>query len=293
MAKLLGKKPSNNKNRQLAVAARDVTATWVKTNKVNVKHPHLSGYSEVALRVRFLKGFEEEALSILQGIAHKLGRRGLAHKPYPISKAVLMPPENLTANAFTTAREKEAVPPYRDGHNGQRLQLAMARAVHQRCFEHRADPNQEAFGSARMWVAYARLAPVVEEVLEVKFGADPRVWPDRVAAFATQLHVGEHDAEVLKVSAQIPGHFDSRVGELKKLVKDIFPPLTRMLHSVEAAKKMGVSEQPPQPQQTDPAPEGEAPVGSQGSTGEPRVGDVTDQLAKELDSAPNKRSWSN
>ena len=56
---------------------------------------------------------------------------------------------------------------------------------------------------------------------------------------------------------------------------------------------MGVSEQPPQPQQTDPAPEGEAPVGSQGSTGEPRVGDVTDQLAKELDSAPNKRSWSN
>ena len=224
LAKLLGKKASNNKNRQLAVAASYVTATWMKANKVSVQHPHLSGYSEVALRVRFIKGFEEEALHILQGIAHELGRRRLAHKPYPISKAVLMPPENLTANAFTTAREKEAVPPYRDGHNGQRLQLAMARAVHQRCFEHRADPNQEAFGSARMWVAYARLAPVVEEVLEVKFGADPRVWPDRVAAFATQLHVGEHDAEVLKVSAQIPGHFDSRVGELKKLVKDIFPP---------------------------------------------------------------------
>ena len=100
------------------MAARDVTATWVKTNKASVKHPHLSGYSEVALRVRFLKGFEEEALSILQGIAHELGRRGLAHKPYPISKAVLMSPENLTTDAFTTAREKEAVPAYRDGHNG-------------------------------------------------------------------------------------------------------------------------------------------------------------------------------
>ena len=159
-------------NKLYVIADNEVTARWLSNNKAEAAHPHLKSYTEISYRARFLKGFCEEAWQYLRGeVASELGRRGLAHKPFPIGTRVLMSADILNAKAFSSAKDKEAVPAWRDGKAGDALQLAMVKAVMKRMFEHNVvSIRSDAFKDGASWAAFARLEPVITNVLKQEFG---------------------------------------------------------------------------------------------------------------------------
>jgi len=124
-----------------------ISVQWLKANKVEAVHAQMKSYSEVSLRVRFLKGFCPEALKfLLTNVASKWGEFGLASKPFPVNRSLLMSPEILTSSGFTASRDKESVPAWRDGAAGSSLQMAMVIAIDKRMFEYELHKtNSEAF----------------------------------------------------------------------------------------------------------------------------------------------------
>ena len=68
----------------------------------------MKSYSEVSMRVRFIKGFSNEALNILNSeVVSERGKRGFAHKPFPLSRAVLLSADILSSGGFSSARDKD------------------------------------------------------------------------------------------------------------------------------------------------------------------------------------------
>ena len=133
------------------------------------------------------------------------------------------------------------MPAWRDGQAGEALQMVMVKCVEKRMFEHNVvNIRSDAFKDGASWAAFARLEPVISNVLKQEFGDDSKVWPDVAGVFFRELWRGDLDQEITKTSLQLPAHYDSRYGEMMKAMKDQFTPLARTLRIVKAAAAMKV-----------------------------------------------------
>ena len=85
---------------------------WFTTNKVAPQHCQMNSYSNLALRLRFIKGFH--ALDKLAELASKMGMLRLVSKPFPVPKSVLLGSGILSSEAFSTSAERDSVPSWRN-----------------------------------------------------------------------------------------------------------------------------------------------------------------------------------
>ena len=68
------------------------------------------------------------------------------------------------------------------------MQMTMVKAVEKRMFEYNVvNTRTDAFKDGASWVAFARLEPVITNVLKQEFGDDANVWPDAVGIFHREL----------------------------------------------------------------------------------------------------------
>ena len=79
---------------------------WVRESKHKTGHPSLENYNEIQLIVRFLNGFNPEALEHIFALWSALGDKGLANKPFPLAKGVIRDPRILTSDAFSSGKDK-------------------------------------------------------------------------------------------------------------------------------------------------------------------------------------------
>ena len=201
-----------------------VTKQWLNSKKVSLLHPQIKGYADLALRHRFLRGFSPEARQRLHDkIVLPMGERGLASKPFPISRAVLMDSGILTSDAFSTLKEKEDVPSWRDGAAGRALQLRMADAAGTRFWEydyHQAsDQKASIFASGATWAGFTRLISHLESALEGALGTRSS-WPDSAACVRREIWRGEHDQELARLAAQLPSNLDNTPTQMHAHLKD-------------------------------------------------------------------------
>ena len=80
----------------------------------------MPNYTKIVLRVRAVNGFHE-FLSLHHDITEELGRKGLSHKQFPLTAALLLDPHILTSETFA-GPENNSVPQWHDGTSGRELQ---------------------------------------------------------------------------------------------------------------------------------------------------------------------------
>jgi len=229
------KLPATHQGKVQAVHTKECTSEWMKSKKVKSAHPHLHSQQEITYRVRFLKGFSAEARASLFALASALD-----NKPFPLSRAVLLSPDILSDAGFVSQKEKNAVPSHRAGEAAATLHVEMVRLLEARCrgwVQLSQAPSaapastapaqaltprkgRDAFASGAHWVAFARLYNHVRRGLENLYGDDVAGWPDQAVTMHTQLWNGEYDADMLRVSQQVPPHFDTRPVEMSKMLQD-------------------------------------------------------------------------
>ena len=300
MKSLLDKKhlPPTLANRLTVMSSSDINHLWLKVNKVTTSHPVLRQYHDVLVRLRFAKGFNPDAFQkLVTDFASEAGRQGLANQESPLTRSLLMDSNLLKSDAFTDSRQAEAVPSYRDGRSGDELQFRMVEDFIQRYFGGRpptSSPDvlpgtatsikskpRETFKSADAWVAYSRLTPVIEKVVAMKFGNAAESWPDAAAKFMREHRVGQYDIDCQKCSAILASQFDSRPADMMQGVEQNFQPLRRMLAGISAADAL---KHAPQDIQKFSEPKDTEKDGAAKNTdnNEPTLGDVTNEMAKDL-----------
>ena len=299
-ALLLGK-PATFKNRLAALCTKGVTKRFLEDKRAKINHPEMSTYAKVVLRVRAVLGFHEFH-ALHKEVNEEIGRKGLAHKPFPLTPALLLDPNILTSDAFTGS-EKNSVPQWRDGAAGRELQKAMVDVARRRLFEFDmasvvASGGKMAFASGVHWVAFARFngPPYyhVEACLEKHFDQKSR-WPDGVKTFYVGFMVGESDPELAKLSCLFPAALDSQPMQLQKRLCEMFPPLLHLLQTKdsEAARLASAQEKQAEEAKKEEAKKEDEKKEEQ-STAVHAVhdGDVTDELFKDQ-SASSKRNLCN
>ena len=207
-----------------AITNKMVTKQWLNSQKVSLLHPQIKSYADLALRHRFLRGFVPEARQRLYDkIVMPLGERGLASKPFPISRAVLMDRNILTSDAFGTLKEKEDVPSWRDGAAGRALQVRMADAAGTRYwdydFHQASDQKASIFASGSAWAGFTRLISHLETAMEVALGTRSS-WPDSAACVLREIWRGEHDQELARLAVQLPSNLDNTPTQMHVHLKD-------------------------------------------------------------------------
>ena len=144
----LGTNPATIKNKLNAMNHKDINSKWMIANKVKCQHPHMESLQEMSLRVRFLKGFSPDALAFIRtDICSYCAEAGLSHKPFPLSRHVLLSADILTTAAFAHGKDKEGVPAYRDGEAGKELQMNMVKIVLKRLKEYSVRGRQDVFSN--------------------------------------------------------------------------------------------------------------------------------------------------
>ena len=88
-----------------ALCTKGVTKRFLDDKKANAMHPEMSNYTKIVLRVRAVNGFHE-FLSLHHDINEGLGRKGLSHKQFPLTPALLLDPHILTSEAFAGPEKK-------------------------------------------------------------------------------------------------------------------------------------------------------------------------------------------
>ena len=207
-----------------AITNKMVTKQWLNSKKVSLLHPQIKSYADLALRHRFLRGFVPEARQRLYDkIVLPMGERGLASKPFPITRAVLMDPNILTSDAFGTLKEKEDVPSWRDGAAGRALQVRMADAAGTRYwdydFHQASDQKASIFASGSTWAGFTRLISHLEAAMEGALGTRSS-WPDSAACVFREIWRGEHDQELARLAAQLPSNLDNTPTQMHVHLKD-------------------------------------------------------------------------
>ena len=218
--------PATRDGRAAAMHHKDITSQWLKTKNVKSTHPHLGSQQEIGLRVRLLKGYDKAAMEMLYETASARGP-----KPFPVGRSVLLSADILSPDAFTTLKEKNAVPAWRAGEAGAALHREMSKAIDKRAAYQESlssaasRKHKDAFVTGAHLAAFARLYPHVRRGLEATFGAEDAAWPDPVATLHAQLMGGEHDSELLRVSQQLQSHYDTRPIDMLKMLQDPSAPI--------------------------------------------------------------------
>jgi hypothetical protein len=241
---LLDKKklPPTTKNKIAVLTAPEINAKYMQSNKFTTGHPMLQTYSEIACRVRFRKGFNDEAMEKIYTFKKEWGRRGWADKPLPLTRKLLMDERILTSNGLT-GTAKESVPEWRDGERGRKLQLAMLDDAHERCFDLQVHTG-ELFKDGETWAHYSRLKPMIFLALNLEHG-DPTGWPPLIVNFWSEIRKGQYDAEILSVSQLLPPTVDSQVaGQQAAMITNVFKTLRAKSLSLKQLASMSVLSPP-------------------------------------------------
>jgi hypothetical protein len=88
---------------------KEMNRKYMEQHKITTSHPHIKTYNDIHQRQRYLKGFSPLAHRGLLDLSSEMGEKGMAHGYFPLTKAVILDPCILTADAFSTQREKEEV----------------------------------------------------------------------------------------------------------------------------------------------------------------------------------------
>ena len=294
-------------NRVMVMSSSDIGVQWLKVNKVTSPHPVLKTYPDLVLRLRFTKGFSSVAFDkLVNEFASEAGRHGLASLESPLTRTLLMDANLLKSEAFIDKRQQEAVPSYRDGRAGDMLHSRMADDFIDRYFlpvrkvwgsssssdvlpgsstisPIRFKPR-DTFKTADAWVAYSRLTPFIERILQMKYGNAAETWPEAAAKYLREHQMGSYDLDCLKTSSALPAQFDSRPSEMMKLIEQNFQPLKGMLNKIAAAEALKQAPQDTQKDQTEPGKDEETNEGA-GEDQKEVLGDVTQELAKDMSAA--------
>ena len=108
---------------------------FIDDNKIKVEHPEMSSYQRIVRRVRAINGFKEWPL-LHKLVIDELGKRGLAHKPCPLTSGLLLDPTGICSDALGIKSERENVPQWRDGAAAVDLQKAMCEVANKRMFDY-------------------------------------------------------------------------------------------------------------------------------------------------------------
>jgi hypothetical protein len=239
---LLKGKSNTMKNRVDAMASPTVSKRWLTENKVRPAHPQMNTYEALALRHRVVKGFAPLKL-LHKAIFCRMGSMGKAHMASPLPKSVLLDPAILTSAGFVLQKDKEDVPPWRDGAAGEALQVKMVSVAEIRYLEHNfCETGVPLFANGANWAAFARLVGPVEEVLSNLYGAKAG-WPDSLKAMRREMWRGEHDEEMKALSLQLPGHLDSR--QMHARVQEQLRFLSRKIADLSVKSQNAVVVAPP------------------------------------------------
>ena len=237
MKNLLQGKPPTFKNKLGALNTPGVTKKFLDDNHVKIEHPEMNSYQRVVQRVRAINGFGEWNL-LHKLVAEELGRRGFANKTFPLSQNLLMDPHILTSKAFTLKTDKDAVPLWRDGASGERLQKAMCEVAAARLFEWGGlNSNKTIFSSGAHWAAFARFCGgpdhFLDSALERTFGSKSS-WSGSLKTLHKDIWSGEYDAEIAKMCAVFPATLDSQPIMFERRLLESFGPLVQALHVRES-----------------------------------------------------------
>jgi hypothetical protein len=88
LAELLQKQklPPTMKNKMKVLTTPECSAKYMMFNKFMTGHPLMNSYQAIALRVRFKKGFADEAIDQVFEFKKEWGKRGWADRPLPLTR---------------------------------------------------------------------------------------------------------------------------------------------------------------------------------------------------------------
>lgn len=213
----------------------------LETLGAKLEHPSLAHYGALALRVRFLSGFDKDALGLMRTLLfEEMGKRGMAHKKFPLHQTLLLAPDILTSQGFQRSKEKDAVPMWRDGAAGARLQADMVRAAASRYFDFKGEKSEKPlFAAAAHWTALGRLIEPIKAAFLNRFGASQQQWPEPVQARLREIWRGDYDAELVRLSAAVPVALE--VQAMASRVAQELPCISRLLATIAEIELVGVA----------------------------------------------------
>ena len=241
MQALLKGKPNTQSNRIDAMTTQGVTKKFLDKNKADIRHPEMNNYNKIQLRVRAVLGFHEFE-DLHKQISEELGRRGALHKQFPLPSSLLLDPNILTSDGFSTPAEKTNVPMWRDGSAGRELQKAMVTVAKRRLFEFGmvdaiCSGTKTLFANGATWAAFARVCGPPHDhmgaILEKHFHNQDE-WTDAVKAFRTALWTGEHDVEINKLASLLPAALDSQPSQMQRRISEVFPPILTVMQQKDS-----------------------------------------------------------
>jgi len=202
-------------------------------------HPVMNSYPAIMLRLRFLKGFCEEGIRGLHELIYeRMGREGIADRPFPIPSSILMSADILTSSGFTTSGEKDKVPAWRDGALGASLQRRMADVAARRYFDHGGVRSAKAlFANAAAWPAFTRLIDYIDQLFAQDFGP-PGTWPDSASIRHREIWRGDLDHEMVQFCAVAGAHLDANPHQMMARIKVELPCVSRLFKSIEETREM-------------------------------------------------------
>ena len=294
---LLGDKPPTFANKLVAITSHGVHKRFITENKISIKHPEMVRYQQVVQRVRAVAGFEYWDLLHKQ-VWQEMGRKGLGHLPCPLTSALLLDPQIYTSEAFTKS-ERDNIPMWRDGANGNVIQQAMVEVARCRLFDHNvvSGVSKALFSSGSHWTAFARLnGPPhwhIDTVLTKEFGPKES-WNDSVKAAWKSTWTGEFDVELSKMSSLLPSNLDGQPHQMQARVKELFNPVQQLLHARQTeAQRLHATQQEREAEAKKKAEEeAKQKAAADGIPNIPDVhedGDVTDDLCPDADSAAKRK----
>ncbi len=236
MTGLLRGAPVTPKNKLAAIATAGVTKRFIDDNKIKISHPEMNSYQRVVQRVRAVNGFKEWDL-LHHLVVEEMGRRGLAHKPCPLTSHLLLDPSIYTSDAFVTKSERENVPAWRDGAPGKELQTAMCEVARARLFDFGgidSTTTKAVFLNGAHWAAFARMCGPPTYHLDVALGRafDGRdAWPDSVKATHRSIWAGDHDVELAKLCSVLPSNMDAQPSVMQKRLLEGLTPLVQVIEA--------------------------------------------------------------
>ena len=226
MKALLKTKQPTLANKLECLNSKDITVKWLEGNKITTMHPEMKTYKQIQSRVKALKGFAYFE-KLHTEVNEEMGRRGLGHLPFPIPSNILLDVSILSTAAFTEG-ERRTIPLYRDGVLADNLHKGMVEVARIRAFEYgfvSPKGSKNLFATPAHWLACGRfLGPPHCHLNNVvkKVGGES----DAGESLLRAIWMGDHDVELAKMCAALPGTVDLDPEVMRERLREMFPPCT-------------------------------------------------------------------
>jgi len=149
---------------------------------------------------------------------------GKAHDKCPATIALLTDSDILMTTGFDRRVYKDQVQSWRDGDEGQALQVRMAQLLGERYFDYgicKDATSGTSFRTGGEWAAFARLHPVILNCFKEQFGLNQAFWGPKPAARWSEIMRGKWDGELKTLSDSIP---DACPKESAEIMDRVQPP---------------------------------------------------------------------